>query len=354
MQKILIVKLGAMGDVLRTTPLLVALRRAHPGCRVTWIVDRSCSGVLQGNRWIHELWIREDNGAERAAAGEYDLAICLDKEPEALDCIAAANAKVKRGFGWNSARDGVVALNSASDYAVRLGIDDDLKFRTNRKTYQQISYEQVELPYAFDEYMLERQESDETYAERVLKNLGVGPDDYGRVVGINTGSGERFAGKKLPEAHLVDLARRLAVSTGKTVLFLGGPEEHERNAALERAADGFGRNAGTNHTIRQFASIVSRLGLVITGDTIAMHIAIAVRTPALVYFGSTCSAEIELYGRGAKLVSGLECAPCYKRVCPVLPGQDPCMSGMMPEDLEREALLVLQRFSQAAESRSRQ
>lgn len=350
MRHILIVKLGAMGDVLRTTPLLAALRRAHPGCKVTWIVDRSCSGVLVGNPWIHELWIREENAAERAAAGTYDLAICLDKEPEALDCIDKANAAVKRGFGWNAGRTGVTALNPASEYAVRLGIDDELKFRTNKKTYQQISYEQVELPYAFDEYVFESGEMDERYAEKHLRSLGVTPNDYGRVIGINTGSGERFAGKKLPESHLLDLARRLAKATGREVLFLGGPEEHERNQKLEEASKGFGRNAGTNHTIRQFAAIVSRLGLVITGDTIAMHIAIAVKTPALVYFGSTCDAEIELYGRGEKLVSGLDCAPCYKRVCPK-DDKEACMSGMLPEELEREAVALLERFTDAASTR---
>lgn len=351
MRNILIVKLGAMGDVLRTTPLLAALRRAYPGCRVTWIVDRSCSGVLQDNPWIQDLWIREEGAAERAAAGSFDLAVCLDKEPEALDCIERARAAVKRGFGWNAAKTGVTALNPASEYAVLLGIDDELKFRKNRKTYQQISYEQVELPYAFDEYMLGSTEADERYAEAHLVSLGVGPEDYGRVVGINTGSGERFAGKKLTETQLLDLARRLAAATGKEALFLGGPEEHERNEKLAASAAGFGRNAGTRHTIRQFASIVSRLGLVITGDTIAMHIAIAVKTPTLVYFGSTCEAEIELYGRGRKVVADLACAPCYKRVCPLTPDQEICMSGIQTEDLEREAVGLLKRFANAAATR---
>lgn len=350
MRHILIVKLGAMGDVLRTTPLLAALRRAYPGCKVTWIVDRSCSGVLVGNRWIQELWIREENAAERASQGNYDLAICLDKEPEALDCIDKANAAVKRGFGWNADRTGVAALNPASEYAVRLGIDDELKFRTNQKTYQQISYEQVELPYAFDEYLFECGQDDERYAEHHLATLGVRPEDYGSVVGINTGSGERFAGKKLPEANLIELARRLRQATGREVLLLGGPEEHERNRQLEAQCAGFARNAGTHHSIRQFASILSRLGLVITGDTIAMHIAIAVKTPALVYFGSTCHAEIELYGRGRKIVSGLACAPCYKRVCPK-DDVEACMSGMQAEMLEAEALAVLGRFRDAAANR---
>ena len=47
--QILLVKLGALGDVLRTTPLLTALKRRHPGARVHWVVEASCAGVLKEN-----------------------------------------------------------------------------------------------------------------------------------------------------------------------------------------------------------------------------------------------------------------------------------------------------------------
>ncbi len=54
----------------------------------------------------------------------------------------------------------------------------------------------------------------------------------------------------------------------------------------------------------------------VTGDTLAMHIAIGLKVPVLVILGSTCPQEIELYGRGAKIVSDFECSPCYLSVCP--------------------------------------
>ena len=53
----------------------------------------------------------------------------------------------------------------------------------------------------------------------------------------------------------------------------------------------------------------------VSGDTIAMHIAIALRKLVVAIFGPTCAQEIELYGRGRKIVSKLECSPCYKREC---------------------------------------
>ena len=53
-----------------------------------------------------------------------------------------------------------------------------------------------------------------------------------------------------------------------------------------------------------------------TGDTLAMHIAIGLRVPVLGIFGPTCYQEIELYGRGALIVSDFPCSPCYLSVCP--------------------------------------
>ena len=80
----------------------------------------------------------------------------------------------------------------------------------------------------------------------------------------------------------------------------------------------------------------------VTGDTTAMHIAIAVKTPVLAYFASTCAQEIELYGRGKKVVSGIACTPCYKKICPI---DEQCMKDMKDEPLFREAKSLLARHA---------
>ena len=52
-----------------------------------------------------------------------------------------------------------------------------------------------------------------------------------------------------------------------------------------------------------------------SGDTMAMHVAIARRRWAVAFFGPTCAQEIDLFGRGEKLITQVSCAPCYKHVC---------------------------------------
>lgn len=318
--EILIVKLGALGDVMRTTPLLPALKKKHPSSRITWVVDKANRAVLEGLPAIDRLWDFSADTLTRLKGESFDWAVNLDKEEEALDSILAAPAKTKLGFGRDP-EGRLFPLSSESEYAYRLGIDDELKFRTNRKTYQQISFEQAGLKFAGEEYAFPMDDADRAWAASHLKALGV---PAGRRVGLNTGSGTRFAGKKLPQATLAAVAEKLHDETGAAVLLLGGKDEEKPNRELAKACRVPVFETGS-HPIRRFGALVAACDAVLTGDTTAMHVAAAVKTPAVVVFGATASSEIELYGRGEKIVSDLACAPCYKPVCPI---GEACMEKM--------------------------
>lgn len=326
--KILIVKLGALGDVLRTTPLLTALKKKHPQSHVTWVVEDGNAGVLEGAP-IDRLVKYSAAVPASLKKEKFDLVVNLDKEPEALDCFMAAPAPRKLGFGRGA--DGkLCAADPLSDYAYRLGIDDELKFRTNKKTYQQISFEQVGLEFDGEEYLFAPDEASKKHVESYFASKGTPVESWKRpVIGLNTGAGHRFAGKKLPVSTYVEIARKLYDRHGATILLLGGQAEIERNRQIEQMVSRPVVNAGS-HSIRQFAAIVSLCDLVLSGDTTAMHIAIAVKTPVIVHFASTCHAEIELYGRGAKLVSEIHCGPCYKRICPI---DEQCMKDVRADDI---------------------
>src|SRR3989338_2017111 len=112
--KILIIKLGALGDVLRTTPLLWELKKKYAGCEVTWVVDFKCQEVLVDNALIDR--IIPCSQAPSMSGETFDLAVNLDKEPEALEVLAAVKANKKMGFGRGA--DGRLSpLDSFSYYA---------------------------------------------------------------------------------------------------------------------------------------------------------------------------------------------------------------------------------------------
>jgi heptosyltransferase-2 len=68
------------------------------------------------------------------------------------------------------------------------------------------------------------------------------------------------------------------------------------------------------------------MDVVITSDTLGMHLAIAAKKKIVALFGPTCPQEIDLYGRGAKLFKSVSCSPCYKQTCP----DAKCMKEILP------------------------
>ncbi len=319
--KILLIKLGALGDVLRTTPLLEGLRKKYGACDVTWLVEGRHRSVLERNPHIRRLQSLESDHDWKNE--EYDLVINLDKEPEALDAFMEARGIQKMGFGRDK-KGQLCAADGRSDYSYRLGLDDELKFRLNKKSYQEICFEQVGLRFEKEEYQFSPEARDLSLAKEALAARGFSPKKGAPAVGINTGSGTRFAGKRLPIESYKTMAEKLAGELGATVLLLGGQDEAERNAWISKNASMPIVDTGS-HPIPVFAGIVAACDLVVTGDTTALHIAIAVKTPVLSYFASTCAPEIELYGRGRKIISSIECAPCYKKICPI---DEQCMKDM--------------------------
>ena len=335
--KLLIIKLGALGDVLRTTPLLTAFKKKDPLGSITWVADPANVDVLKGNPYIDRLMDSSAATSEWLQTQHFDLAVCLDKEPEATALLSVSNSTKKMGFARDKA--GVLcAADPLSDYALRLGVDDDLKFRRNQKSYQEISFEQLGMSFDGEEYVFSVDEASATAARNYLKKIGVGPHSLARpVVGLNTGSGTRFAGKKLPMETYARLAEEFHEKMKGTVFLLGGDEEIKRNETIQKMAVCPTVNTGS-HPIRVFAAFVKMCDLVVTGDTTAMHVAIAVKTPVVAYFASTCAQEIEMYGRGRKIVSGISCAPCYKKICPI---DEQCMKDMGIAQIFREAKHLL-------------
>jgi ADP-heptose:LPS heptosyltransferase len=337
-ERVLVIKLAAMGDVLRTTPLLRGLRRAHPACHITWLTESSVLPMLHGIAEIDRLLAYSCESSLQLQCETFDQLYCFDKEPKATALAMKIPAARKAGFGMSSYGN-VMPLNRESEYAFELGINDPLKFRVNTKTYPELVYECAGLPYPVpQEYILPDLSSEIRDAAAYLAECGVMPGDI--VVGLNTGAGSVFATKKWTEEGYIQLADRLAAERGTRILLLGGPEEIERNERIQAAVRHPIINTGNNNSVRRFAGIVGNCRLVVTGDTLAMHIAIGLRVPVLVILGSTCHQEIELYGRGAKIVSDLDCSPCYLNNCPREPS---CMQAVQPDRVYQAAAELLAR-----------
>ena len=327
--RILIIKCRAQGDVLRTTALLPALKRKHPESFIAWVVDAESLPLLTGNPLVDRLYAFDLESSLSLLAQKYDVLISLDKEPGPTALAAGIPAARKLGFGMN-AHGNLAIFNPASEYAFRLGVDDDLKFFRNRKTYQEIIHEAAELPYARDEYVFVLPDDAGEKAARFFKRHRIPAGKP--AIGLNTGAGAKFAAKQWPLENYVRLAALLTRKLGASVFLLGGPREHDFNRAVTRRVRSGVYDTGTSNTLPEFAGFLSRMEAVVSSDTLGMHLAIALKKKVVALFGPTCPQEIDLYGRGVKLFAGPDCAPCYRPACP----DGRCLKAITPDAVFKE------------------
>jgi ADP-heptose:LPS heptosyltransferase len=334
-QRILIVKLAAIGDVLRTTPLLSGLKRAYPQSHITWVVDREALPLLKNNPHIDRLLPFDFPSVLPLESETFDLVIGLEKEVRGAALASKVQAAEKRGFALGP-EGSVYPVNRASEYAFLLGLSDDLKFHRNQKTYPELIFEAAELDYQKDEYLLFLSPEDRAFAETFAKRVGLKKGDT--VVGFNTGAGDVFANKAWTLEGYRQLIAGLKPDKKIRLLLLGGPKERERNRKILGKMKGAVIDAGCDNTLGQFAALVNLCDLVVTGDTTALHLAIGLKKKALAIFGPTCAQEIELYGRGETIISPLSCAPCYRRSCSVVPN---CMEAISADQVMRRIRALL-------------
>ncbi len=341
--RILVIKLAALGDVIRTAALLPGLKAAWPTSHITWVTRPNAVRMLANHPLIDRLLPFDADSLCHLECEQFDLCLSLDKEPAPAGLAMRVHAAERRGLGLS--RYGTVfPLNPECGPYFRLGLDDDLKFNHNTASYQQLIYAAVGLDYAGQRYHLHPGPAHHRQAHRAWQQVGVRAGET--VIGLNTGAGDVFANKTWPPDKFAQFAELLVRRHGWRVALLGGPREDEINRHIAEVCQGLtlpragravpavlnvcadARRAGIGLDELGFVALLAGCSAVVTGDTMAVHVAIAMDVPCVVLFGPTCAQEIDVYDCGTKIVTTLPCAPCYRRTCDYSPN---CMDDITLE-----------------------
>lgn len=278
-----IIKLGAAGDVLRTTPLLRALRPAETGTQILWVThspelipDGTCEAVRPSAAVLARL-----------QSGKWDFCWNLDKDLEACALAAITRADDLKGF---TLQNGVpVPVDEAAWHKFATGVDDAYS-QANRLSYVEEIFQIVGLPYERQDYWLKAPgKSARARAAELLPGAGW--------VGLNTGAGHRWPTRLWPESAWTKAAADLRALGLKPVL-LGGPEEVELNGRLAQST---GCPWLGVQSLDVFYAMIERCACVVTSVTQAMHLAIGAKVPLVLMNNIFNPHEFELYGRGEVL-----------------------------------------------------
>jgi ADP-heptose:LPS heptosyltransferase len=324
-KRILIVKLDALGDVLRTTSILPALIKKYPDSSITWITKRNAFSLLENNQYINRKFAIEDNYLQFVLNEKFDIGICLDADPLSSTILSLANCDEKLGFITNQSGQ-VIPANKKAEEWYFLGINDDLKIK-NRKTYQEFIYNICNLDSEIYKPQININEKAEEFAFSFSEKNKL--SQYKQIIGINTGGGLRWQLKKWINQNYIELIKLIKKNYPDFgIILYGGPEEIEFNVKIKKEAGNLLIDTGCENSIQNFASLVGLSDIFFTPDSLGMHISIALNKTTLVIVGPTSPWELTVYDKGEVVYNKyLECIACYKSTCNL---KINCMNTLKP------------------------
>ncbi|HQJ74349.1 MAG TPA: glycosyltransferase family 9 protein [Bacteroidota bacterium] len=307
-KNILIIKLGAIGDVIRTTPLLRKLKNEYDDARIWWLtltpeVLPSLVDVPMGFTLKNIISLEALN---------FDILYNLDKDLEA--CALAERIKAGKKYGFGLLNNKCNPINELAYNKYLTGIFDDLNQR-NDKSYPEEIFEICGYKFSGEKYILD------SYSDQYKWDL----DKSKKIIGLNTGCGGRWTSRLWKEENWVHLAK-LLISHGYQPLFLGGEQEHEKNLKLAKESGGLYLG---HFPLKQFISLVNECDLVVTGVTMAMHITIGLDKKIVLFNNIFNRNEFELYGLGEIIEPEKKCTCFFLPECKNK--EYKCMDYIFPE-----------------------
>lgn len=315
--RVLVIHLGALGAVVRATSLLKAMKRKFPSSHITWVTDAPAHQLLKNHPRIDRVLTSSQEDLLQLRALDFDLSFVIDKSLKASGIRSLTTAEMTYGFVVEPQTGAVLPATAAAQELWEIGLNDQRKFFENKKPETQLLQEALELgPYRRDEYdlVMTGAEKAEAYARRQAWTKNSSQP----VLGFNTGCSHVIAAKKWTVEYHRHLLRELIQRGYENIVLLGGPEDTQRN---QQIAEGLAVvSTPTESGLRDGLISLEACDIVVTGDSLGMHLAIAQKKYVIAWFGPTCAHEIDLYGRGEVLLSQAQtgaqaCGPCWKRSC---------------------------------------
>jgi heptosyltransferase II len=325
---ILIIKPGAVGDLLQLTPVVRALAARFPNARTTVIVGTQATSMLfKYNPAVAEIIVFDQRGEHRSCAsilrlwqqvraGSYDLVINFQRSNLKAWLLVTA-ALPCRVLVYHKQRSPVIhAVDNYLETIAPLGIVDQdrrLELHPGREAEQ----------YA-----------DELFAENGLAGKTVIALNPGATHPVNRWGVNQFA----------VLADTLVERLGSKIIIIGGKEDVLLVAEIEKTmrAKPFVLTGKT--TLLQLGAVLKKCDVLVSGDTGPLHLATAVSTPVVSLFGAADPARTGPVGEGNRVLQARDvtCVPCRSRTCTSAVLQN-CMKKISVEDVANAVEELLKR-----------
>lgn len=291
-ERILIVRLSAIGDVVHSLPILCALRKQFPSARLGWVVEGRTADLLRGHAALDELivaprgWVKSPRQvlALRRRLRESRFDVSIDVQGLSKSGLAAWLSGAPRRIGL-AGPDGRELSQWFNNDLVSVSATHVID--RNLELLGPLGVDTSEV--RFD---LPRHPTDDALVDIIIDDLAL----EGGYAVITPGAG--WPSKLWPVDRFAAVARHLGEEHGlASVVVWAGEQERDWAAQIVDDAEGHARLAPPT-SLTQLAALVRRARLFLGSDTGPLHIAAAVGTRCVGLFGPMPAERNGPYGAG--------------------------------------------------------
>jgi len=280
-ERFLILRMGALGDIVHTLPAVAALRQSFPRAQIDWLVDSKWSPVLEGNPDATKIisidrrnWRNVLATVRQLRAARYTIALDLQSLYRSAILARLSGAARRVGFGANYAREPAAALV----YTEKVTPQRLHKVEHNIELVESIGAHAEEV-----RFWLPTSREAREHVDRILTAHAI--DDF---FVLSPGGG--WASKCWPAERYGALHRALVDRYGWRGVISFGPGERALAEFVQGTA-GSPEPLVELFDLPQLIALLRRAKLVVAADTGPLHLASALGTPVVGLYGPTDPAR---------------------------------------------------------------
>jgi lipopolysaccharide heptosyltransferase II len=339
-RRFLVLRLGAVGDVIRTLPAIKALKEYYPTSHIGWVVEEPSKALLESQPEIDEVILfprkRWTEGIKSAGKmfttmGEV-LGFVKDLQRQKFDTALDFHGILKSGllsfFSGASWRIGYDRRSSKesnflfSNVKVKLQEDRVSRYQRNFSLLRGIGLEVNGFRQG-----LHVPKKDQEYVESFFNRLSIPAKSP--LIAIHPGTSSKTSYKRWMPNQYSQLADRLIRELGASVIFTWGPKELKWVEDIQKEMKEASILAPETESLTQLGEVYRRCCLYVGGDTGPTHIASFMRIPVVVIYGPTDPIINEPLGPHRKVRREVGCNPCRNRSCRELT----CLKAVTVDDV---------------------
>lgn len=325
--RILVIKLRYVGDVLLATPVLSRLREGFPKAYLAMLVNAGTEAVVRGHPALDEVLILERGSVARQwrfmrelRDRRFDLVVDLTDGDRSALLSRLSGAPVRLGY------------NSEARWRGRLYTEviEANRFGMHTVRYHLAATEALGLTGPPPAPILTAEPGVQGKVGCLLNEVGL--ETERPLVCLHPGA--RWWFKSWPVERFAALADLIQTETTAQVLFLGGEQEESQAGRIAEGMKTPFRSLVGRTGLQELAAVLARATLVVSNDNGPMHMAAALGVPVIGLFGPSDPAVWGPWGEGHHtFYKGLDCRACFHPDC--FRGEQNCMRLIALEEVWR-------------------